>query len=133
MSVTGKQVTEQALKLIGHVNSQGAVDWNRESKYAKIASAYLTQLQLEILQHENSDAVPATVESLDDDLLVLDANALRVMPSGLAMYFALVDHDSDNYNHYSTEYHSNLIPQIQSASDDVIEDHYGVTTDQSFQ
>lgn len=133
MAVTGKQVTEQALSLIGHVNSQGAVDWNREAKYAKIAPAYLTQLQYEIMQHENSSVTPAPVTDLDADLLILDSNALRVMPSGLAMYFSLVDHDTDNYNHYSAEYHDNLIPQIQSASDDIITDYYGVTTDSSFQ
>ncbi|HEX3026805.1 MAG TPA: hypothetical protein VHR42_06220 [Clostridia bacterium] len=132
MAVTGKNMVDQALRLIGHVNAQGAINENRESKYYAVALSYLTVLQYELLNRENSSAVPVPVSDLNDNLLVSDETAYKVIPSGLAMYFSLIDRDTDNYNHFSTVYYNNLLPLIKP-DNVVIEDYYGISSDSSFQ
>lgn len=129
MSVTAKNVADLALKLIGRVNAAGAVDENRESRYYGMAPAYLTVLQTELAELENTDA-PRPVADLSQMLSVSDETALKVMPAGLAMYFSLIDRDSELYNHFSQVYYGSFIPQIKPDENE-LEDYYGVLDDDS--
>lgn len=132
MATNVKQVTDAALKLLGHVNNRGMVDENREAKYYALAPAYVTELQADLLIAENytGDAVPPLV-SLTDSLTISDDTANRVLPSGLAMKFALLDSDSDKLNYYSQMY-SNKLSTVVPA-DDAITDYYGALSDSDFQ
>lgn len=111
MAVKARDVVDAALKLTGHVGELGAVDRNREARYYGAAPVYLTVLQYELAQRENAPN-PRPVTGLDDELGVSDETALKVMPVGLAMYFALLDRDAVLYNHFSSSYYGALIPSI---------------------
>jgi hypothetical protein len=127
MTVLAKTVTDAALRLAGHVGAAGAVDENRESRYIGLAPAYLTLLQGELALRENA-APPPPVEGPDDALAVSDADALRVLPAGLAMYFALVDRDTELYNHFAKIYYGGLLPATR-APETQLADYYGVLQD----
>jgi hypothetical protein len=114
MSVKAKDVAEAALKLICHVNDMGAVDRNKESRYYGVAPAYLTLLQYELAEFEGAPQ-PLPISELLQDIGLSDETALKVMPAGLAMYFALIDRDAELYNHFSQSYYVTLIPAIKVA------------------
>jgi hypothetical protein len=114
MSVKAKDVAEAALKLICHVNDMGAVDRNREGRYYGVAPAYLTLLQYELAEFEGAPQ-PLPISELLQDIGLSDETALKVMPAGLAMYFALIDRDAELYNHFSQSYYGTLIPEIKAA------------------
>lgn len=127
MSVTAKDAVVAALKLAGHMNVLGAVDENKDSRYFGAAPAYLTILSSEIAAAENR-ALPAPVSGLDDNLPVSDDSAARVLPFGLAMYFSLIDRDSELYNFFSQLYYEKLLPSVKT--DEVpITDSYDVKND----
>jgi len=126
--MTAKTIVDKALAMLAHVNTSGAVDQNRESRYYGIAPAYLTLLQYEIASLQNIPAYNIQLTSLAQPLAIDDDTALRIMPAGLAMYFALIDRDDALYNHFSKLYYESLIPSIKP--DEVkINDYYGVLTD----
>lgn len=114
MSVKAKEVVDAALKLICHVGELGAVDANRESRYYGVAPSYLTVLQYELAEYENAPQ-PKPISDLSQQIELSDETALKVMPVGLAMYFALIDRDAALYNHFSTTYYGRLVPSIKAA------------------
>lgn len=130
MPVTAKDAACAALKLCGHVNSMGTVDDNRESKYIGLAPAYLTILVREIGEAENSASAAGPVTDMNSVLSVSDDSAVRVLPFGLAMYFALIDRDSELYNYFSELYYEKLLPSIRP-DETAIQDYYGVLGDSS--
>lgn len=111
MPVTGQQVADLALALLFHTDSNGNADQSAYAKYYGSAPAFLTALQYELAEKEN--AVPAMVNDLTQALVICEDSALRVMPCGLAMYFALAEHDADLYNHFSQVYYGTLVPSIK--------------------
>lgn len=131
MSVDAKTVVDLALKLLGRVNTAGAVEENRESRYYGMAPAFLTVLQQELSGFENTGAAPR-VEELSQILSVSDETALKAMPAGLAMYFSLIDRDSGLYDQFSQIYYGNYLPQMK-ADETAISDYYGVLTDDTLQ
>lgn len=114
MSVKAKEVVDAALRLVCHVGDLGAVDKNREGRYYGVAPSYLTVLQYELAEYENAPS-PMPVTSLMQELEVSDQTALKVMPVGLAMFFALIDRDAALYNHFSNSYYGSLAPSIKAA------------------
>lgn len=114
MSVTAKEVADEALKLIFHVGEDGNISAEKEAKLYAAAPAYLTVLQLELAQCENKE-VNSAVSALSDVLAVSDETALKVMPCGLAMYFALISRESELYNHFSSVYYTKLLPGVKAA------------------
>jgi hypothetical protein len=129
--MTAKVIVDKALVMLSHVNMAGAVDENRESRYYGLAPAYLTLLQYEIASLQNRPAVNMQVTDLVEPLAIDDDTALRMMPAGLAMYFALIDRDDACYNHFSSLYYESLIPSVKP--DEIfIEDYYGVRADPTF-
>lgn len=131
MPTTLKQAADAALKLLGHVNEQGSIDENRETKYYGAAAAYANLLQGDLLRREGADAA-APLSGLDDALSVSDPTAQDVLPYGLAMMFAQLDGDADNYNALAAEYYGNRVPMIAADPPDS-EDYYGVLDDPYFQ
>jgi hypothetical protein len=67
---------------------------------------------------------------LEQDL-GLDDVAVRLLPAGLVMYFALIDHDTALYNHYAQLYYERLLPQIK-LDEILLEDYYCLRSDNSF-
>jgi hypothetical protein len=114
MSVKANEVVDAALRLICHVGEMGAIDKNREGRYYGVAPSYLTVLQYELAEYENAPQ-PLPVSSLSQELGLSDETALKVMPVGLAMYFALIDRDAALYNHFSNSYYGELAPSIKAA------------------
>lgn len=114
MSVKAKEIADAALKLICHVGELGAIDKNRESRYYGLAPSYITVLQYELSEYENAPQ-PLPIENLEQEIDLSDKTALKVMPIGLAMYFALIDRDADLYNHFSSLYYEKLVPSIKTA------------------
>jgi hypothetical protein len=129
---TAKDAVISALKLMGNVNSYGVVDENSCSKYFGVAPAYLNILVREIATAENAQVVPSNVQGLDAVLDISDDSAARVLPFGLAMYFAVIDRDSELYNHFSQLYYGTLLPSIK-ADETAIQDYYGVISDRTLQ
>lgn len=111
MSVTAKEVTDEALKLVFHVTETGVLDKTSEARYRGAAPAYLTVLQYELAALENQP-FSQPVESLCDVIALTDKTAREIMPVGLAMYFALLDRDSELYNHFAELYHSRLARSV---------------------
>ena len=128
MSVTGKTAVDAALRLICHVNAAGAVEQTRQAKYYGMAPAFLTVLQYELAACENAGALPEPVTDLQTALSLSDETALKALPAGLAMYFALTDRDSELYNHFSKVYYGGFIPGIRPA-EIPLGDYYGVLKD----
>lgn len=120
MSVKAKEVVDAALKLMCHVNDMGSVDRNRESRYYGIAPSYLTVLQYELAEKEGAPP-QLPIDSLSQEIGLSDETALKVMPVGLAMYFALMDRDAALYNHFSKSYYDTLVPEIRSAETNITE------------
>jgi hypothetical protein len=114
MSVKAKEVVDAALRLICHVGDMGAIDKNREARFYGVAPAYLTILQYELAEYENAP-MPLPVAELSAELELSDETALKVMPAGLAMYFALIDRDATLYNHFQSSYYDSLAPSIKAA------------------
>jgi hypothetical protein len=128
---TAKDAVISALKLMGVVNSYGVVDENNCSKYFGLAPAYLNILVLEIANAENAELMQDSIQGLDCALGISDDSATRVLPFGLAMYFAVIDRDSELYNHFSQLYYGTLLPSIK-ANETAIQDYYGIMSDASF-
>ncbi len=120
MSVKAKDVADTALKLMCHVNDMGAVDRNKESRFYGVAPAYITVLQYELAEFEGAPP-PLPISVLSQEIGLSDETALKVMPVGLAMYFALIDRDAALYNHFSQSYYGTLIPQIKAAETNIEE------------
>lgn len=138
--VTAKTVVEQALTLLGHVDAAGAVNESRESRYYGAAPAYLTVLQLELARAEGAgnapgetaqENLPGAVTSLDEPIQLQDETALKTLPAGLAMYFALIDRDTELYNHFSRVYYGSFVPSARPDETSII-DHYHALDDPYF-
>lgn len=114
MAVKAKEIADAALKLLCHVGNFGTVDKNRESRYLGLAPSYLTVLQYEIAEYENVPQ-PLPIENLEQEIDLSDKTALKVMPAGLAMYFALIDRDAEMYNHFSSLYYEKLLPTVKTS------------------
>jgi hypothetical protein len=128
LAVIAKQVAECALKLLGHVGGAGAVDENEQSKYYGLAPAYISVLQYELSLMENQASLPEPVMDLDTELSVSDSTALKIMPAGLAMYFALIDCDTASYSHFSQLYYGSFTQSIKPA-ETAIQDYYMLSSD----
>lgn len=114
MSVTAKEAVELALGLTGHIGTAGAIDKNREARYYGVAPSFLTVLQYELAAREGAP-VPQAVANLSQLLELSDETARRVLPAGLAMYFALLDRDAALYNHFKSCYYEQLAPSVRAA------------------
>jgi hypothetical protein len=114
MSVTAKEVVEIALGLAGHVGAAGTIDKNREARCYGVAPSFLTMLQCELAAYENAP-VPQPVGSLSQLIELSDETARKVLPAGLAMYFALLDRDAVLYNHFKSCYYGSLAPSVKAA------------------
>lgn len=126
-----KKIVEEALRLTAHTNAAGAVELNRESRYSGLALACLNILLTELAQTQGAGA-PEPLQSLNQELAVDGGLAMRVMPAGLAMYFALADRDGDQYNHYSRAYYDRLLPSARPESFPLT-DAYGAAGDPTMQ
>lgn len=126
---TGKTAVTAALRLLGHGNGYGCVDENREARYFGLAPSYLNVLCAEIAAAEGAQG--GDVAGLDSELPISDDSARRVLPFGLAMYFAVIDRESDLYNHFSSVYYGTLLPSVRAPEADLT-DAYGVLQDESF-
>jgi hypothetical protein len=126
--VTGKAVTLEALRLLARAGDDGAVDESRQARCLGLAPSYLTLIQYETASMRNLPAQDLAVASLDEELKVDDDTAARIMPAGLAMYFALIDGDSACYNHFAKLYYETLLPSLKP-DECALGDHYGVLAD----
>jgi hypothetical protein len=127
MTVHG--IAYEALRLLGHVNSKGAVDENREAKYFGVAPSFLNTIQREIFIAEGNDPADLTpLASKNDEFQTTAENAAQIAPVGLAAALAAFDGDANSYSVFSQQYYNNLLPSIRPAHVDVI-DHYGVLCD----
>jgi hypothetical protein len=125
---TAKDAVISALRLMGIVNSYGVVERTGCSKYFGVAPAFINILVHEIAAAENAQAAPSEVRLIEDALEISDDSAARVLPFGLAMYFAVIDRDSELVNHFSQLYYGTLYPSIR-ADETAIQDYYGVMRD----
>lgn len=126
--MTAKEVTSMALELLSRVGQTGSVDETRQSRYYGIAPAYLTLMQYEIASLMNLSAVGMKVTDITAALKIDDDTAARVMPAGLAMYFALTDGDAACYDHFAKLYYNSLLPSLKPDESGIV-DYYGVAGD----
>lgn len=126
--MTAKEITAMALELLSRVGQSGSLDETRQSRYYGIAPAYLTLMQYEIASLKNLPATGMQVADIDAQLKIDDDTAARVMPSGLAMYFALTDGDAACYDHFAKLYYNFLLPSLKP-DECGLTDYYGVAGD----
>lgn len=126
MAITVKEVAEAALKLLGHVNQQGTVDANRESRYLNVSPAFCEPLQQELLNCEGYTEDVDELTALTDILTVSDKTARTAMRYGLARDFCGLDSD-DRYNTFSVLY-ENAKERIQPEPIEIT-DVYSAITD----
>lgn len=132
MAVRAKDAVDAALILMGHVNELGAVDESREARYFGAAPAYLNILCGEIAGAEGNNTPVNPINDLEQELDIGEDAAKRVLPPGLAMYFAVLDRDSALYGFFSQLYYQKMLPSLKTG-EAVIEDSYGVLKDGTFQ
>lgn len=130
MPVTAKNAACDALRLMGRMNAFGVVDENKESKYFSAAVSYLNLVCADICRAAGG-ALALPLADLGDLLPIPDDSAHRVAPIGLAMYFSILDRDSELYNFFSTVYYGSLLPSVQ-ADETPLTDFYGVAQDPDF-
>lgn len=108
-----KDIAEYALKLINHIDSDGNIDEETDAKYLNVAPAYLTVLQLEVAEKINQEDIePLT--SLDDVISLDDETAIKTLPFGLAMYFALMERDGELYNHFNSCFYNQVLCSLKN-------------------
>lgn len=117
--MTARDAYEIALALIDSAESE-----TENEDYARRAPAVIGVLQKELAFYEGV-TVTGEIEDLDDALQLSDDTASRVLPYGIAAYFALADKNGDMYNDYSYMYRA-LCRTIRHSEADT-EDEYGVT------
>lgn len=106
-----RRIFDEAMTLYGVVNQRGTADQSRAELYENRALVAMSVMQREIYLMEQGDSERPIAESLrnmDDELVISDDSALRVMLYGLVMYFAEFDRDAFLYNTYSVEYSNRL-------------------------
>lgn len=137
MSVTVRQVTEQALALSGHlqqnvthtvqaqtivnlaleklnhVDSNGQISSTREAKYMIMAIPLINKYCRDILNRENPLATPQDISTLTQTLAISDDSALRILPDAIAMEFATADRLTDLANFLSSQYFNYDLPSIR--------------------
>ena len=128
--MTVKDIALISLKLLGHVNPQGAVDENRESKYLNVAAACLDPIQLDLLDAENNTTTANPLTTLTTVLSITDKTARQVAIYGLARDFSSLDGDSERFNLFSIKY-ENAKANIQVDAPDIT-DVYGADFNLTF-
>ncbi len=130
--MTVKDIALLSLKLLGHVNPQGAVEENRESRYLNVAATFLDPIQLDLLDCENYDftTTPTALIDLADVLTMQDKTARQVAIYGLARDFCALDGDAERFNLFSIKY-ENAKSNIQVDAPDII-DVYGQDSNLTF-
>lgn len=106
-----RRIFDEAMTLYGVVNQRGTVDQSRAELYENRALVAMSVMQREIYLMEQGDSerpIAENLRSMDDELVISDDSALRVMLYGLVMYFAEFDRDAFLYNTYSVEYSNRL-------------------------
>ncbi len=106
-----RRIFDEAMMLYGIVNQRGTTDQSRAELYENRALTAMSVMQREIylMEQGNSDRIyPDDIHTMDDELVISDDSALRVMLYGLVMYFAEFDRDAFLYNTYSVEYSNRL-------------------------
>lgn len=127
-----KEIADRALVLLGHVNAAGGLDENREARYYGMAPALLTALQSELSALAGLQPPSAPITDLSQEISLDEALAGRILPAGMVMLFALCEHDSDRYNHYSKLYYGTLLPSV-TLGEVPLQDIYGFRGDPELQ
>lgn len=94
--VTGRDVFNRALRLIGVTNTDGAVDRNRDGDLFKGALETVNQIYSDLFFIENPNGYFEPISSLEEDLLTYENGEQKlsrrcvndVMPYGVAMLIA---------------------------------------------
>lgn len=106
-----RRIFDEAMTLYGVVNQRGTADQSRAELYENRALVAMSVMQREIYLMEQGDSerpIAESLRSMDDELVISDDSALRVMLYGLVMYFAEFDRDAFLYNTYSVEYSNRM-------------------------
>ncbi len=91
---TGKEVLEQALRLLGYTNHTGDIDAVRDAELFKSGSAKVRQIYYELQRIEHPDDID-TDFNMTKELKLSPIAIEDVMPYGVAMLIAQSD---GNYN-----------------------------------
>lgn len=111
-TTTAKMVVDIALTALNHVGVGGTIDATREAKYYAMAIPLINDLQATICHAENAFEVITPIAAITSILSVSDDNATRILPTGLAMKFALADNNILSFNVLSSEYYQSKWPDM---------------------
>lgn len=111
-TTTAQMVTDMAITKLSHVNQSGTIDPTREAKYYGMAPHLLADLQASLCHEENQFERVTPPASMSSVLSLSDDNATRILPTGLAMAFALSDQNILAYNALSQEYYQSKLPEL---------------------
>lgn len=110
--VTCRDVAYKALKLIGHIDEKGNIDDSKEGRYLSVCPEYieiLEKLAADRMKIELSDEL----KDIESELQIEKSVALKVLPTGLAMYFSLMDRDSELYNHFKECFYNDSLKSLK--------------------
>lgn len=120
MAVTAKQVFDMACVLIDEVSESGAIVLDNPDYYEKRAQTILTVLQTELLPNS---LTPVMITDLEQDLLLDDRAAMKVLPYGLAAHLLLTD-DPNTASYFNNRYDE--LKRTRPAKAQTITDSYNV-------
>ncbi len=121
--VTAQDVFNLTMKLIGEVESTGAINPTNTDEYAAQTPAILTIGQMEIAEKEGIAPLPGEISSLSDTLVISDKSALTILPYNLATHL-LLEENPAIANFYSQKYEE--LKRDIPASETLITDVYPI-------
>lgn len=120
MAVTGQQVFDIAMGLIDEVSETGNLVVENPEYYKTKSLQILTVLQAELLR---ATQTPQVVTDLSQDLVLSDAQCLKVLPYGLAAHL-LIQEDVNTASFYNARYDE--LKRRSPATIEPITDSYNV-------
>ena len=101
--MTARDVYESAVVLIDDIDTDGTLNEDTASR----APYLIDLLHREIAMREGRIVVDQ-ITDLDDELIISNDSAMRIMPYGLAMHLILPDRNADMFNTFESNYQLGL-------------------------
>lgn len=119
--MTGRQVYEQAMRLLNYTDSYGAVDNTQSAEMIRRAPAVINQVFIDLWTIEKPDEELVRID-MNQDIPLSSKTVTGVMPYGVAMLLAQSENDSDNQSLFSALYNRkrSSVPKPSLSIQDVL-------------
>jgi hypothetical protein len=125
--MTGQDVFNMAMGLMGEVSSTGAINPTDTADYKAQAPAVLSIAQIEIAKIEGVTPLPGVITDLTKPLVISDSSAMTVLPYNLAAHL-LLEENPDMAAFFNSKYEE--LKRKIPATEEPITDVYSTNTDE---